>query len=73
MCLEPKWPLFWLEKAFFWRVVSPQNRGQTGSGYIFMYVKNIHTQKNIHIIIVKHDDIKFNVNYKKIKSPSLFS
>ena len=19
--LEPKWPLFWLEKAFFWRVL----------------------------------------------------
>ena len=26
--LEPKWPLFWLEKTLFWRVVSPQNRGQ---------------------------------------------
>ena len=25
---EPKWPLFWLEKTLFWRVVSPQNRGQ---------------------------------------------
>ncbi len=32
--LEPNWPLFWLESAFFWRVLSPENRGQTGSRYI---------------------------------------
>ena len=24
--LEPKWPLFWLEKAFFWRVQPPKHR-----------------------------------------------
>ena len=32
--MEPTWPLFGLEKPFFWRVVSPQNRRQTGSRYI---------------------------------------
>ena len=37
--LEPKWgPLFGLEKAFFWRVVSPQNRRQTDSRYILYNV-----------------------------------
>ena len=35
--LEPKWPLFWLEKALFWRV-DLQNRGQLlGSRYISIY------------------------------------
>ena len=27
--LEPKRPLFWMERAFFWRVLSPQNRGHS--------------------------------------------
>ena len=27
--LEPKWPLFWLKKALFWRVLGPQNRGHS--------------------------------------------
>ena len=35
--LEPKWPLFWLEKALFWRV-DLQNRGQLGSRFIFLLI-----------------------------------
>ena len=32
--LEPKWPLFWLEKASFWRVdLQKYSRGQLGSRY----------------------------------------
>ena len=31
--LEPKWPLFWLEKTFFWT----KNKGQMGSRYIYIY------------------------------------
>ena len=33
--LEPKCPLFGLEKTLFWR----QNKGQMGSRYIYIYTK----------------------------------
>ena len=41
--LEPNWPLFWLEKALFWRF-KPQNRGQTGSRYLYRK-KKLHSSR----------------------------
>ena len=34
--LEPKWPLFWLEKALFWGLTL-KNRGHLGSGYMYIF------------------------------------
>ena len=36
--LEPKWPLFWMERAFFFGGFKPQNRGQTGYRFMCIYI-----------------------------------
>ena len=38
---KPKWPLFWLEVRPCFGGFNPQNRGHTGSRYIYIYVSHI--------------------------------
>ena len=47
-CLEPKWPLLLLERAVFWRVFQPKNRGQRGSRCIYSVHKYHFTWPALH-------------------------